>query len=184
MNTSGGQMAAAHDFTQGRVFDVLQPGTLARFRQKQVPQPLRLGDGLQFFHNRLHAPRADIFGFPVNARFIRIDMRLHEIQKLRFQRRNAFRFFGNHPLAFTLTSRRRPTNFRLAAQYCLTKQCISGIIPASPMARGCTGFRLWRPFLPVAGTSPAPMRTTRSGSAPASHAPAGSSLPAPFGPAP
>ncbi len=73
---------AAHDFAQGRVFEVGQPGAALGLRQEEVPQPGGAGLLLELLHDHGRHPGVALgavgFDLMVEHILVRIDVFVHE----------------------------------------------------------------------------------------------------------
>jgi hypothetical protein len=86
---------APHDLAERRIFEIAEASPV--LRSWEVPKAGRPRQRLQFFYNRLNAPRADVLRLPIEPLLIRIDMLLHEGEQLLFERSDARGFIGYHP---------------------------------------------------------------------------------------
>ena len=81
--------APPHDFAERRVLRIREPGTVFALRQKQVPQPLGTGPGLELLDDRDRLPPAARFDLVLKTPLVRVHVRVHERRQALLQ---IFRF--------------------------------------------------------------------------------------------
>ena len=98
------QMRTSHDFAQGSVLQIREPGAMLGMRQEQVPQIFRPRLVLQFLHDRRGLPgiagAAVLVHLFVEARLGRVDMSVHETLHLFLQVANLLTVRKIHACSF------------------------------------------------------------------------------------
>ena len=90
------EMAPAHDFTKGGIFQIGQAKSLFAIGKEHVPKPFGLGLGLQFLHGGQDLEAVALFDFGFQLFFVGQDMGVHELPNAFLQFLYLIRMFKIH----------------------------------------------------------------------------------------